>query len=43
MGSQTEIMILSREFQDFKAEVQQEIVKLRRDFIFKVSQTSFGI
>ena len=43
MGSQTEIMISSREFQDFKTEVQQEIVKLTRDFNYKVSQISFGI
>ena len=35
MGSQTEIMISHREFQDFKAEVQQEIHKLRRDLIIK--------
>ena len=33
-------MISSREFQDFKAEVQQEIAKLRRDFNDKVNQTS---
>ena len=33
-------MISSREFQDFKAEVQQEIAKLRRDFNYKVNQTS---
>ena len=39
MGSQTD-MISSREFQDFKAEVQQEIAKLRRDFNYKVNQTS---
>ena len=39
MGSQTDIMISHREFQDFKAEVQQEIPKLRRDFNYKVNQT----
>ena len=39
MGSQTD-MISSREFQDFEAEVQQEIAKLRRDFNYKVNQTS---
>ena len=39
MGSQTD-MISSREFQDFKAEVQQEIAKLRKDFNYKVNQTS---
>ena len=39
MGSQTD-MISSREFQDFKAEVQQEIAKLRRNFNHKVNQTS---
>ena len=38
MGSQTD-MISSREFQDFKAEVQQEILKLRRDFNYIVNQT----
>ena len=38
MGSQTD-MISSREFQDFKAEVQQEIAKLRRDFNYIVNQT----
>ena len=32
MGSQTDIMISSREFQNFKAEVQQAISKLRKDF-----------
>ena len=39
MGSQTD-MISFREFQDFKAEVQQEIAKLRRDFNYKVNQIS---
>ena len=40
MGSQTDIMISSREFRDFEAEVQQEITKLRRDFNYIVNQTS---
>ena len=39
MGGQTD-MISSREFQDFKAEFQQEIAKLRRGFNYKVNQTS---
>ena len=39
MGGQTD-MISSRESQDFKAEFQQEIAKLRRDFNYKVNQTS---
>ena len=39
VGSQTD-MILSRKFQDFEAEVQQEIAKLRRDFNYTVNQTS---
>ena len=32
MGSQTDILISSRAFQDFKAEIQQKIAKLRREF-----------
>ena len=41
MGGQTD-MISSREFQDFKAEFQQEITKLRRGFNYKVNQTSLS-
>ena len=41
MGGQTD-MISSREFQDFKAEFQQEIAKLRRGFNYKVNQTSLS-
>lgn len=41
MGGQTD-MISSREFQDFKAEFQQEIAKLRRGFNCKVNQTSLS-
>ena len=40
MGSQSDIMILSRKFQYFRGEVQQEIAKLRKNFNYKVSQTS---
>ena len=40
VGSQTDIMISSREFQQFKTEVQQEMAKLKRDFNHKVNQSS---
>ena len=42
MLSQTDIVISSREFEDFKAPVQQKIAKSRRDFSYKVNQTSFS-
>ena len=42
MNSQIDILILSRGFQDFKADVQQEIAKLRRDFNYKENQTSLS-
>ena len=42
MGSQND-MISSRELQDFKAEVTQEIAKLIRGFIYKVNQKNVSV